>query len=71
MEMYVVYENPLDYPGLYVVRKWTVGKDGPVPNEKPLKVHGLLSVVHEAIPKGLAPVLRDPQDDLCIKEIWI
>ena len=69
--MFVVYENPSDYPGQVVVRQCFVRDGEWLPAILP---HAVVETVDEArdrIPKGLACVPRSPQDDPVIVEVWL
>ncbi len=62
LEIYVLYFNPTDYPGKYVVRKW----HNDIPEAKPLCVVNLLSEALQFLPAGLYEMPRQPGDDACI-----
>lgn len=71
LDMWVIYEHPLDFPDKYVVRKWTV-----MANAKPLAsmektMHDTLEEARAAVPPGLYSLSRFVDDDLAIKEVWI
>lgn len=75
LEMFVIYENPKDYPGKFVVRRWTVGQGGPIADPEPLAIE---NTVHEArgfLPRDAThPLYRlepQPNDDPVIREVWI
>jgi hypothetical protein len=75
MRQYVLYKNPSDYPGKYVLREWHIVHGSPVPvvNEKFL----LVSPNRETIESFILPnpnlfwLPRSPQDDPCIEGTWI
>lgn len=73
LDMYVVYYDPRDYPGSYVVRKWRV--DGADPTPKPdadvTTVCNSLAEARSHIPVGLANIGRQPNDDRTIREVWV
>lgn len=68
--VFCIYENPADYPGKFVVRRW-VGMD---PDREPVTVAETLDAAREAL-KELNPYLvrldRCPDDDPVILETWI
>lgn len=70
MNMYVVYQNPSDYPGRFVVRKWTVTAAGPVAGNEPIFVGETLQGARDAIPRGLIATRRCEEDDPVILEVW-
>lgn len=67
IEMWVVYDNPTDYPGKFLARKWmgaTATNDRIESSE--------LSVIHEFLGGlGFVRVAPDPKDNPAIKEIWL
>lgn len=67
LTMYVVYNNPSDYPNKYVVRKWI----GLTPFPVPEIVADTLIKARSSIPVGLYRLPRQDGDDPCIMEIWI
>lgn len=73
MTQYVVYFNPTDYPMKYVLRRWfIVAKGDPLPNEQPDMVEDSYDPIEAYLSRlGLVALNRMPEDDPCIKEIWI
>lgn len=67
LEMYVIYHNPSDYPGKYVVRIWR----GLQADREPLTVTTTLSGSRAALPPGLYNLERFEQDDPAIVEVWV
>lgn len=67
LNLFVIYENPLDYPGKLVVRRWV----GQVPDEVPMAVTENLEVARNVIPDYCIPIGRYPDEDPAIKEVWI
>lgn len=66
LDIWVVYENPSDYPGLYVARKFR--------NEKStaeLVQGNTLLEVRALLPRGLVRLPRQHLDDPVIVETWI
>jgi len=72
LAIWTVYDNPKDFPGKFVARRWTVGKDlyTPVPDRIPI-VRDTLSEIRLAIPQGLQKIPTSPVDDPTIVESWI
>ena len=66
LEIFTVYFNPLDYPGLYVVRVFW--------NATPT-VYGwtapTLEEVRARLPRGLVCLPREPGDEPQIVECWL
>lgn len=67
LDLYVVYENPSDFPGCFVVRKWR----GNVPEREPLSVGSSIDEARSALPEGLHRMNRLEQDDPVIREVWL
>ena len=65
--MYVVYENPSDYPGKFVVRKFT----GETPDINPTIVAHSLEAARNVIPKDKVMLLPSVTDDPVIIENWL
>jgi hypothetical protein len=70
MAMWAIYENPIDFPAGYVLRKWLIGDEGTV-HPGPGSRHSTLSEARAALPPG---VERAPgpsvHDDPTVIEIW-
>jgi len=64
---WAVYENPSDYPGKFVVRRWK----NDVPEKEPVRVVDSLAQAREHIPIYLAMFLPSVGDDPVIVETWI
>jgi len=71
MEMWTVYDHPLDYPEFFVARKWIVTRtdDGPVATDEVLSNHDL-HVLRSFLPDGLFCMPRTEGDDPKIIETW-
>ena len=67
MELYVIYENPTDFPGKFVLRRWRMEK----PDPQPLKVGDTLFDVRIALPRNVVNIGRMHGDDACIVEVHI
>ncbi len=86
MMIYVVYENPTDYPGKFVIRRNLISRGSTI------QPHGIRPVVEVASepdfiadtydglamwlwPKirdeGLTRIARDPMDPPQIREVWL
>lgn len=71
MELYVVYFNPLDFPGKYVIRKQIAGRETVLAAPEPLIVGSSLDEVRAALPDGLTRLDRSPSDVASIVEVWL
>jgi hypothetical protein len=69
---WTIYENPLDHPGKFVVRRWDVleGRTDPVPADEAVVVK-TLGMARMAVPAGSVCLGRQPGDDPAILETWI
>lgn len=72
--IYVVYFNPKDFPGEYVIRGQSPNPDGTIEAEARCIVASSLEVarkmLHQIRP-GLVLLARHPEDDPVIVETWI
>ena len=71
LAMYTIYYDALDYPGMYVVRKWIVDS-GPLPQPDvligaPVKS---LDAARAQVPAGLICLPHTPGDERQIVETW-
>ena len=64
--LWTVYDNPRNYPGLFVACKWL----GLTPTNEVITAP-TLAALRDKLPRGLFCVSRDVKDDPCIVEIWI
>ena len=69
--LHVIYRDPSDYPGRYVVRRQYAGADGVSAEAVPLVVTDNLTSARAALPLGLHNIGRAPDDDRAILEVWI
>lgn len=71
--IYTVYENPNDYPGQFVVRRWMLvpGESLPICDEQPLCVNPSYAVAIACLPPGLTRIARDEMDEPAIRESWL
>jgi hypothetical protein len=70
-ELYTVYENPADYPGKFVVRRFTIEQAHAVADRDPWFIGDTLHDARNSLPQGLTRIDRDPNDDPVILETWI
>jgi hypothetical protein len=68
-----IYENPRDYPGKFVARRFWIGVDrsGPRPEPEPLAVADSLDEIRAAIPQDMVCLGREPYDEPQIVESWV
>jgi len=74
LSIFTVYENPLDYPGRFVVRRFEVSADGAQPVPPPVAVVDTLAEARAAIRRvHPCPVCmtRAEGDEPQIVESWI
>lgn len=65
LTIWVVYDNPTDYPGRFVARKWLA--DTPT---QELRLADSLEELRQLLPDGLCCLPRSPVDDPKIVETW-
>lgn len=73
---WTIYQNPSDYPGKHVVRRWFTrrnhGQVETMADVVPVAVADSLEAARRALPlSACARLARDPQDDPCIVEVWL
>lgn len=71
MYQFTIYQNPLDAPGQYVVRRWTIGPGWELPDKTVAYQGPSLSAARAAIPYGLHRMPRFPDDDPSVLEVWL
>lgn len=71
LDIYVVYANPLDYPGRYVVRRQGVSRGRVDIDPEPLGVVDTLDQARDLLPPGLTWLDRQPGDEPQIVECWL
>jgi hypothetical protein len=72
LTMWTVYDNPTDYPGKVVVRRWRAVGDEPTPDPEPCYVGDDLSAARQSIPpEANYCLIRSPDDDPAIMETWL
>ena len=74
VEIYVVYENPSDFPGRFVVRRGQVRRHSPgrmTMDGSPAALCATLKEARQAVPVGRVRMRRHPDDDACIVESWL
>lgn len=69
LELWTVYFDPADFPGLFVARKWLASALGERATEEYLKAD-TLEGVRALLPRGLHMLPRSRGDDPVIVETW-
>jgi len=69
--LYVVFGRPRDYPGEFVVRRWSGRHNTPLDLGEPFARGKTLGDVRRALPAGLFNLGRQPMDDPWIVEVWV
>ncbi|MFN9471025.1 hypothetical protein [Acidovorax sp.] len=64
--VWTVFENPQDYLGLFVARRFNF--DQPTGD---VRLATTLDAIRAAIPQGLYRLERNPLDDRCVVESWV
>lgn len=70
LSMWVVTQNPTDFPGKFVAREWLIGA-GCQAATLNHHVADTLDHVRSMLPPELCRLPRDPSDDPVIVESWI
>lgn len=71
MTQFVVYENPSDAPGRFVVRAWHIHANGTISAEPTAPSFATIEEARNFIPAGYTPIGRFAEDDPAIREAWI
>lgn len=66
LPMFTVYDHPKDYPKHFVVRLWDMDRWTPQ-----FSLHNTLEEAREAIPADMVMLVRHPDDDPNIVEVWL
>lgn len=69
--IWTVYDNPIDFPGKFVVRRFRVTEDGAQAENRPWSVKDTLEEARRAIPPGLVCMSRSLLDDAKVVETWL
>lgn len=70
LTQYVVYVNPADMPGKFVVREWHIARGAPAPLAGRAWSRSTLEQARELIPEGMIRLERQDDDDPVILETW-
>lgn len=69
LSIWTIYENPKDYPGIYVARRWEVSAT-PVATSD-LLTGASLEDVRAQLPPGLMRMPANAEDDQSVVESWL
>lgn len=70
MDMWVVFDHPVDYPDVYVARLMIVAPNMVVPTNLVYTADSL-GELREMIPQGYHCMPRFPNDDPSVIEVWL
>jgi hypothetical protein len=70
VELWTVYDHPLDFPDRWVARRWLTYRDGTMCGDYHVTA-STLEGVRKLLPPGLHRLARDPSDDAKIVETWL
>lgn len=70
LTFWVIYQNPRDFPGKFVLRPQDTSREGIRPWSVAQTFDSLVAA-RAAVPPGLWHLPRDPSDDPVIVESWI
>jgi hypothetical protein len=73
VRMFVIYDNPTDYPGFFVLRGFSIvsGNPDPVPDDHVLKWPSIRGPRAWCRLRGLVRLERNPGDEPQIVEVWL
>jgi hypothetical protein len=71
LTIWVIYKNPRDFPGKWVLRAQDAIPGGEVRPHADCMVCETLEQARECVPPGLVMLTRDPNDNPAIHETWI
>lgn len=67
---YVIYNNPTDFPGLCVARKWLIGC-GTIEHSEVVATGKTVDEVRAKLPRNIASLPVYANDDPVIAEVWM
>jgi hypothetical protein len=72
LAMWTVYDNPKDYPGKFVARRFDVDASGPKPSASIIVAEDLETLQDILqFEMGLVKLMRSPEDEPQIVETWL
>lgn len=66
LRLYVIYERPVDYPDVFVIRVWENEEPGEI-----VAIGNTLEEVRSQLPPGLYNLGRENEDESQIVEVWV
>jgi hypothetical protein len=70
LEMWTVYDHPIDFPNSWIARRWVVQGAAALPTNDTI-ISPDLPALRRALPPGLVCIGREPADDPTIREVWL
>jgi hypothetical protein len=70
LEIWTVYDHPIEYPDWFVARKWLATPEGEKRTDEIMKA-ATLDELRALLPLGLGCIDRAPWDDPSIVESWL
>lgn len=71
LEVFVVYEDPIDFPGRFVVRRQRASAGLVEVDPVPMAVVNTLEEARAVLPRGLARIPRASDDEPQVVEGWV
>lgn len=71
LSMWTIYDHPLDYPDVFIARRWEAGAVGVQHTTDTIVSHDVKILRDVFIHAGLTKVMRHESDDLNIMEVWL
>ena len=68
---YVIYFDPKDFPGMYVVRRHRVARASVLPEIQAFWIGESLDEARARVPEGSICIPRDKEDEPQIVESWV
>jgi hypothetical protein len=74
MDVWVIYDHPIDHPGTFVARRWVAGSGGEDdvrPTAELMFADTIEELREEMTKRGLVCIPRSQRDDEKIVEAWL
>lgn len=71
LPMWVIFHNPTDYPGKFVLRRNVITPNVVTPDPEPLAVTDTLKEARDALPPNLYRIERMKFDLPSVVEVWL
>lgn len=69
LSIWTIYQNPKDYPGIYVARRWEISATPVATND--MLTASSLNDIRTQLPAGLTCMPAKVEDDECVVESWL